>query len=158
MNKTIFNLDYKISIIIVSFLGILLGFLSNAFYVNGIIGLVIYLFKLILFSGIYVIFYFIEKNNKEFKLANKRMSGYLLISAILNIIFSIFSTAHLLSGFFLTLSGIVCFWLILSFISEIINVCLQNKIINKIINVNEKIGLAIANPIIKLIDSKITND
>ena len=157
MNKTIFNLDYKKSIIIVSVLGVILGFLSNAFYVNGFIELIFYIFRFSLFAFIYVVLYMLEKNNLEFKMSNKRMVGYLIVSSLLNIIFSIFATAHLLTTIFLTLSGIVCFWVIASFIIEIINVCIDNNIISKILRINEKVSLIIANPIIKFIDSKVNN-
>lgn len=158
MNKTIFNLDTKTSIIFVSALGILLGFLSNAFYVDGLMDLIFYVFRFILFVIIYAIFYVIEKKNDEFKQTNKRMIGYLAISSILNVIFSIFITSHILPSLFLTLSGVICFWLIITFTFEILHVCVNNKIINKTITVNEKIGSVVANPIVKLVDNISTND
>ena len=156
MNKTIFNLDYKLSVIIVSVLGILIGFLSNGFYINGVMSFIFYIFRFILFVGIYAIFYVIEKRNNDFKEANKRMIGYLMGSSILNIIFGIFIATNLLKGLFVTLSGIVCLWVIFSFIMEMLVACIDNKAITKIFDVNKKIG-SIANPILKVIDD-ITND
>lgn len=156
MNKTIFNLDYKVSIIIVSVLGILIGFLSNGFYVNGVMSFIFYIFRFILFIGMYAIFYVIEKRNSEFKEANKRMIGYLIGSSILNIIFGVFVASNLLRGLFVTLSGVVCLWIIFSFVMEILAVCIDNKIISKIFDINKKIG-SIANPILKVVDN-ITND
>ena len=157
MNKTIFNLNYKTSIIIVSILGIILGFISNAFYVDGIVDFILYIFRFALFVGIYLIIYFLEKF-KDFKLSNARMMGYLMINCTFNIVFALFSITHILPSLFLTLSGIVCFWTIFSFVIEILAVCIKNKFIDKIFNFNKKIGLLISSPIVKLVDSKITND
>lgn len=158
MNKTIFNLNYKSSVIIMSLLGIIFGFLSNVFYINGFLELIFYVFRFFLFIGVYLLIYLFEKNNNEFKVVNKRMMGMLIISSISNSIFAIFAITHLLSGLFVILSGVVCFILIVYFVMEIINVVNENKICQKIININEKIGSAIANPIVKYIESKITND
>ena len=153
MNKTIFNLDYKLSVIIVSVLGIIFAFLSNAFYVGGLMGFILYVFRFLLFIGVFLILNVIEKNNMEFKDSLKRMIGYLVISSSLNIIFSIFTTTHLLRGFFLICSGIVCFWLIVAFLLEIIKLYFNSKIVDSVLNVNKKIGLAVANPIARLFDT-----
>lgn len=157
MNNTIFNLNHKMSIIIVSIIGILLGFLSNAFYIGGILSFIFYIFRCILFIGIFGVLYLLEKKNTQFKSANKRMMGYLGISAIFNVVFSIFVVTHLLGALFITLSGIVCFWVIFSFVIEILNVCLENSVITKILSVNEKIGLIVGNPIAKVLDNLTTN-
>ena len=158
MNKTIFNLNYNISIWIIGIMGIMFAFLSNAFYVEGILELLSYVLRFVLFIGIYLFLYLVEKNNSDFKETTKRMMGYLISSSTCNIVFSIFVTSHLLRGLFLTLSGIICFWLILVFVVEIIKLYKSNKLIKRFFEVNKKIGLAFANPIIKFIDSKITND
>lgn len=157
MNKTIFNLDYKISVIIISFLGVLFAFLSNAFYVGGLFGFILYLFRFCLFISVFLLIHLIERNNNEFKNGSKRMLGYVAISSLLNTIFAVFTTTHLLKGVFLTLSGIVCFWLIFSFVIEILKLYFNNKIIDKIFSINEKIGLVLANPIVNVF-GKITND
>ena len=155
MNKTIFNLNYKTSIIIVSILGIILGFLSNAFYINGVLGYIFYLFRLIVFVGIYGIMNFLEKNNEEFRIATKRMIGYLSVGGILNIIFALFATTHILRELFLTLSGVVCFWVILAFVVEILIVYIkENKVINRILKIDEKIGAITSQAIVKLFKSK----
>ena len=156
MNKTIFNLDYKLSIIIISILGIVFAFLSNAFYISGFLEFILYIFRFILFIGVFLIFYILENNNMEFKNAITRMIGYLAINTVFNIVFAIFTTAHLLRGLFLTFSGIVCLWLIISFVIEITYLYTNNKIIEKILFINEKIGLVFSNPILKLFN-KITN-
>lgn len=158
MNKTIFNLNYNISIIIMGIIGVVFAFLSNAFYVDGIIELLCYIFRFMLFIGIFLLIYLVEKNHIEFKETNKRMMGYLTISSLCNVLFSIFVTSHLLRGMFLTLSGIVCFWLILAFVIEVVSLYTDSNLVKKIFNFNKKIGLAFANPIVKFVDSKITND
>ena len=158
MNKTIFNLDVKVSIMIVSILGIILSFLSNGFYVNSVLNFVFYVFRCILFVTLFVVFYMSESNNLQFKDALKRMVGYLIITEGLNLVCSVFVVTHLLRGVFVTISGIVCFLLIFTFVIEILNIYFSNKFIKVIFNINEKIGLKISNPIISFIESKITND
>ena len=103
LNKTILNLNYKISLIIVSVLGMVFAFLSNAFYVEGLMGYILYVLRLILFSSVYFIMFLLEKNNKEFKNAAKRMLGYVGVSSLFNMTFAIFSTTHLLKGVFLNI-------------------------------------------------------
>ena len=156
MNKTIFNLSYKSSIIIVSLLGIMFGFLSNAFYVNGVMDFILFAFRLILFLGVYLILFFIEKNNGEFKESTRRMLGYIGVSALLNIVCSIFVSTHLLSGLFITISGLVCFWEIMAFVIETLQLYFNNKFVGNLFMINKKIGLTLASPIIKLFN--ITND
>jgi len=156
MNKTIFNLNYKISIIIISILGILFAFLSNAFYVSGFLGFILYLFRLVLFIGVFLILHLSEKNNLEFKRTNKRMIGYLTINSLLNIVFAVFASAHLLRGVFLTFSGVICLWLIIAFVIEIARLYTNHKIVDKLLLINEKIGLVFANPIVNVFN-KITN-
>lgn len=158
MNKTFLNLDYKISVLIVSFFGIILGFLSNAFYVDSIIEMVLYVFRFLLFIGIYLLMFFIEKKNLEFKESLKRMSGYLLVSSILNVVFALFSLTHILVSVFLFMSGVLCLWVIVSFLLEIIYVYKINNNIKNIVNVNKKIGLILISPIIEKIEKGITND
>ncbi len=158
MNKTIFNLELKLSVIIVSILGIILSFLSNGFYVNGILNFIVYLLRCLLFVSLFIVFYVSENNNLQFKDTLKRMIGYLVIVEGLNIICSIFIVTHLLRGVFVTISGIVCFYLICAYVVEILKNCSNNKIVNAIFKINEKIGLTFANPIIKFIDTKITSD
>jgi len=150
MNKTIFNLNYKISIIIISILGILFAFLSNAFYVSGFLGFILYLFRLVLFIGVFLILHLSEKNNLEFKRTNKRMIGYLTINSLLNIVFAVFASAHLLRGVFLTFSGVICLWLIIAFVIEIARLYTNHKIVDKLLLINEKIGLVFANPIVNV--------
>ena len=158
MNKTIFNLEYKKSILISAFMGIFFGFLSNVFYVNGIMETIFYILRFALFIGIYLFLFFVEKKNLEFKEANKRMCGYIVVNCICNTLFSIFVSAHLLPGVFLTFSAIVCFWLISAFFVEILILKSNNLFLKKVYFFNEKIGLKFASPIIKFISRKITND
>lgn len=158
MNKTIFNLNTKISIIIISSLGILLGFLANAFYVVNFIDFVFYVFRAALFIGIYIILQILEKKNLEFKNTCKRMIGYLVLCYLANSICVLFSLTHIIKGVFLSASGIICFWTILVFVIEILKIYFDNKLLRKFTVINEKIGLAIANPIVKLIEDKATND
>lgn len=158
MNKTIFNLSYKTSVIAISVFGILLAFLSNAFYVDNFIEWILYIFRFLLFIAIYGVFYLLEKENKEFKETNKRIMGYLIANGILNITFAIFSLTHILQSLFLTLSGITCFILIHLFVVEILQLFLNNKIINTMFEIQKKIGLFLASPIVMFIDRKITND
>ena len=157
MNKTIFNLSYKISMIIFSLLGVLLGFLSNVYYVNGLSSFIFYLLRAVLFMGIYFGIYVLEKNS-DFKDSTRRMLGYLSVSYLVNMVCAIFSITHILGGVFLTISGLICFWLILAFVFELLVIYIDNRIINKIFNVNKKIGLAVAYPIVKLLSKKVTND
>lgn len=158
MNKTIFNLTYKNSLIAISILGVILAFLSNAFYVDNFIELILYIFRFALFISIYLIFYILEKNNEEFKLANKRVVGYLVVSGILNSVFAVFCLAHILPNLFLSLNGIICFILIYLFAMEIVGLFVNNNFVNKILNTHKKIGLFFASPIVKYVDKKITND
>lgn len=158
MNKTIFNLSYKASLTIMAILGVLFGFLSNAYYINGFLELIFYVFRFLMFIGVYLLIYLLEKGDENFKSFNKRMMGILVLSSIVNTIFAIFSSAHLLGGLFIVLSGVVCFILIMSFVIEIINVFHENKVFNIIVGLNKKIGNAFANPIVKSLEAKITND
>ena len=157
MNKTIFNFNLKISTILISSFGVLLGFLANAFYTNNFFGLIFFIIRSCLFVGIYLCVYFLEKNNFDFKNKCKRMVGYLIWCYLLNLLCSIFALTHILQGVFLTVSGVICFWTIASFILEILYLYFDKKWLSKIISVNEKIGLTIANPIVKIIETKTTN-
>ena len=94
---------------------------------------------------------------QEFKDKMKYVFGDLVLLSSLNFICSIFTTAHILAYMFLTFSGIISLYVIVSFTMEILNLYFKNEVINKVISLNKKIGLAIANPIIKSIE-KITND
>jgi hypothetical protein len=84
------------------------------------------------------------------------LGGILLLNAS-NLIFSIFTTTHILSGLFLTFSGVVSLYMVISFTLEIINLYYQNKFIDKMILFNKKIGTAVAEPIISLF-KRTTND
>ena len=69
---------------------------------------------------------------------------------------SIFVSTHLLSGLFITISGIVCFWEIMAFVIETLQLYFNNKFVRNLFVINKKIGLTLASPIIKLFN--ITND
>ena len=155
MNKTIFKLNYKNSIIIVSIVGIIFSFLSNAFYINGVMEFILYTFRLLLFLGIYLVLYFIEKDNIEFKESLKRIVGYMGATTLINLSCGVFVGTHLLSGLFIAISGIACLWLILAFVMEVLQFYIKNKFITNFYLANKKIGLTFANPIIKLFN--ITN-
>jgi hypothetical protein len=157
MNKTIFRIDYKISMIIVMVLGVVIGFVSNAYNVDGFMSLIFHFIKLIVLTFIYLGLYLIENKNIEFKDKLKYVFGDLVLLSSLNFICSIFTTAHILAYMFLTFSGVISLYVIVSFTMEILNLYFKNEVINKVISLNKKIGLAIANPIIKSIE-KITND
>ena len=153
MNKTIFNLNVKVSTIIMSSIGIVFAFLSNAFYVKGVVGYILYLFRIVLFCGVFLCVYATEKN-EEFKETMKRIVGYFGINLIFNSIFALFSATHLLTFLFITLSSIICVYLIVSLVFEILNVILNKKYIYKIIKINEKITLKSAHLFIKLLAYK----
>ncbi len=157
MNKTIFRLDYKISMLIVSVLGIVMGFITNAYGVNGIISFIFHLFKIFILTFLYLVLYFVENKNLDFKNKLKYMLGGILLLNASNLIFSIFTTTHILSGLFLTFSGVVSLYMVISFTLEIINLYYQNKFIDKMILFNKKIGTAVAEPIISLF-KRTTND
>jgi len=158
MNKTIFQIDYKLSIIIVSLIGIIIGFISNGYMVNGLMPLLFYLIKMIVLCGLYLVFYLIENKNEEFKYKLKYMMGYLLVLNSFNLICIIFSLTHILSGLFLTLTSIVSLYIIVSFVLEILVLYFDNEIVDRIVNINKKIGQAVADPIVSFFDKKITND
>lgn len=158
MNKTIFNLSDRFSIIIMGLFGIILGFLANAFYVNTFISYLLYILRAGLFLGAFIISYVLEKRSMIFKIACKRMLGYLLICYSFNLLCTLFSLTHILKEVFLTISGLVCFWTILVFALEILSIFFNQKWISKFQMINEKIGLAIANPIVRLIQNKTTSD
>ena len=158
MNKTIFNLTTKASILLIASFGILLGFLANAFYVNTFISYILYILRSALFVGVYVVIHFTEKKNKLFKDASKRMIGYLSMCYISNLLCALFSLTHILKEIFLTASGLVCFWTILVFVIEILYMFSNQKWVVKFQSFNEKIGLTFANPIVKIIENKTTND
>lgn len=158
MNKTIFNLDSKISIIMIAVLGIIFSFMTNAFYVVNFWGFILYFFRFCLFAGIYLLFYFAEKNNLVFKSRCKVMGGYLLVNASINIACALFSVTHILKDVFLLVSGIMCFWSILAFMGEIMILFIERKWLKRICDLNEKIGSIFINPIVKIFEKKITND
>lgn len=158
MNKTIFQIDYRLSIIIVSLIGIIIGFISNGYMVNGFVPLLFYIIKITILCGLYLVFYLIENKNKEFKCKVKYMMGYLVLFNSFNLICVIFSLAHILDGLFMTLTSIISLYIIISFVLEILVLYFNNEIVEKIVNANKKIGLAVANPIVNFFDSKITND
>jgi hypothetical protein len=158
MNKTIFQIDYKLSVMIISILGIIVGFISNGYGINGLGGLFMHLIKILMFVGIYLVFYLIENKNTTFKEKLKYMLGNIMIANAINFTFAIFSLTHILPYLFLTLSGIVSLYIIVSFIFEILSLYVDNKLINKLITVNKKIGNAIAEPITSFFDKKFTND
>ena len=45
MNKTIFQIDYKISVLIICVLGVIVGFVSNAYSVNGVVSFIFHFIK-----------------------------------------------------------------------------------------------------------------
>ena len=156
MNKTFLNLNYKNSLILLSSIGILFALLSNVYYVNGFLGVILYVLRFSLFILFFIAFYLLERYQVDFKEASKRMIGYLGVCAICNCICSIFVVTNLLKGLFLTCSGVVCLWCILSFVIEIFRVYKSHKFVEKWFQVNKKIGSFIANPILSVV-SKITN-
>lgn len=158
MNKTIFQIDYKLSIIIVSILGIVIGFVSNAYSVSGIVGLLFHFIKIIILTGLYLVFYLIENKNDSFKTTLKYMFGTIVVLNGFNLIFTIFSSTHILEHLFLTLSGVISLYIIISFVLEILSLYYKNEIADKIILFNKKIGTAVADPIISFFEKKITND
>ena len=158
MNKTIFQLDYKISMLIVSLVGIFVGFISNVYNVKGVLGFIFYLIELVLLTGLFFILYCIENKNKEFKNKVKYLFGDLALMSVLNIVFALFSITHIMQFLFITLSGIACLCIIYVFALEIVHLYLENKTVVKLVDFNKKIGDAIATPIVKLISKKTTND
>lgn len=157
MNKTIFQIDYKISVLIIAILGIIVGFVSNAYAVNGITSLIFHLIKVGVLTLVYLALYLIENKNNVFKEKLKYIFGDLVLFNFMNIIFSIFICAHILPQLFLTLSGIVSLYIVVSFCLEIVDLYYKNEIVTKVMNLNKKIGVAVANPIVNVID-KTTND
>lgn len=158
MNKTIFNLNSKTSIIIVASLGVFFSFLTNAFYIVDFWDFILYILRFCLFVGIYLALYYVEKSNLAFKNRCKVMGGYFLTNALVNIGCAIFSVTHILKDMFLLFSGIVCFWTIFAFVAEILMLVVKNKWVKRISEVNEKIGSIFINPIVKLFENKTTND
>ncbi|MBR3891323.1 MAG: hypothetical protein IKJ30_04545 [Bacilli bacterium] len=157
MNKTIFQIDYKISVIIICVLGIISGFVSNAYTVNGVVSFIFHFIKIGVLTLIYLALYLIENKNKQFKEKLKYLFGDLAILNLMNIVFAIFISTHILPQLFLTMSGIISLYIVVSFSFEIVTLYYKNEIIGKITEFNKKIGNAIANPIVNLIDN-ITND
>ncbi len=157
MNKTIFQIDYKISVLIICVLGVIVGFVSNAYSVNGVVSFIFHFIKIGVLTLIYLALYLIENKNKQFKEKLKYLFGKLTILNLMNIIFAIFISTHILPQLFLTMSGIVSLYIVVSFCFEIVTLYYKNEIISKIIEFNKKIGNAIANPIVNLIEN-ITND
>lgn len=157
MNKTIFQIDYKISVLIISILGIIVGLISNVYGVNGIVAFLLYFIKINVLTLIYLSLYLIENKCEPFKHKLKYIFGYLLILNASNLIFSILTSAHVLPQLFFALSGIVSLYVIISFVAEILDLYYKNEIVAKLISFNKKIGNAIANPIVNFIE-KITND
>ena len=158
MNKTIFNLNSKISIIIIACFGIVFSFMTNAFYVVNFWSFILYVFRFCLFVGIYLLLYLFEKQNLEFKQKCKIMGGYFLGNALVNICCALFSVTHILKEIFLLVSGIVCFWSILAFIVEIVILFVKGNLLNKISITHEKIGSILINPIVRIFEKKTTND
>lgn len=157
MNKTIFQLDYKVSVIIVSILGIFIGFVSNAYNVNGGLAFVFHFVKLLLLTGAFFALYLLENKNKEFKDKLKYVVGDLFLLNAINLMFSIFVVTHIISPLFIILSGIVSLYVIFMFVMEIVNLYFENSTIGKVMNFNKKIGDAIATPITRMVN-KSTND
>ena len=158
MNKTIFNLNSKISITIIACLGIILSFMANAFYVENFWNYILYIFRFFLFVGVYVLIYWLENQNIEFKKKCKIMAGYLVGNALVNICCAWFSVTHILKEIFLLISGLVFFWSIIAFSLEIVIIFVNSKWLNKIVYTHEKIGSILINPIVNIFEKKITND
>ena len=158
MNKTIFQIDYKLSVIIISILGIIIGFVTSAYNVTGMPSFLLYFIKVTILSFLYLIFYLIENKNSDFKEKLKYILGNLLALNGLNITFAVFCAAHILPSLFLTLSGLISLHIIASFVLEIIALYFKNNVIEKIISFNKKIGTVVADPIVRFFDKKITND
>ena len=152
--KTFLNLNHKLSLIIVSIIGIVFAFLSNAYYVNGLINLALYVIRIIIFTLIFLFFYLFEKKDLEFKEFNKRGIGYLVINGTFNIICTIFVSTNLLRELFVTLSGIICLGLIICFILEIIKMYSQNKFIEKCFKVTSGISENVGNFFVKLVSER----
>ena len=108
--------------VILSVLGILLGFIANAFYVGSFMGFILYVLRTFLFVGIYLGIYLLEKQNMDFKRLAKRMMGYLGVCYVGNLVCILFALTHILKGVFLTVGGLICFCTIVAFIFEILNI------------------------------------
>ena len=142
---------------IVAIVGMIVGFISNLYYVSSIKSFIEYLVKLLAANILLFFIYCNERKNLEFKKITRRMTAYILTSSLINISFSFFVLTNILKMLFINLSGIVCFWLIISELSEIIKIYKDYKVINPISKFNKKIELFIS-PILEYVEKKITND
>lgn len=154
MNKTIFNLNLKMSVIILASLGVLFSVMSNAFYVDDFIGFILCLFRSVLIVGGYLGIYLLEKHNTEFKSITKRMFGYLGMCYVANQVCILFSLTHILKNTFLTISGLVCFYTIVMFVLELINIFYSKRLVKQMIVFNERKTLFLTNLLLELIERK----
>lgn len=156
MNNNILKLDNKKIIVFLSLVGIIIGFTLNVYFVNGIGKFFFYIMKLIVINILSFVITIKLKNNHELEDSIHNISSYILLASILNFICSLFVISKILPTMFIFVSGIVCFWLIVSLCLEIVVQYNEKIKRDRIYLLNKKIGLMI-NPILKSIRDKITN-
>ena len=89
MNKTILGLDERISIIILSAIGMLFTFIGGYGTINSLVSFLFILIKCVVFVVIPLALYVLEKNNMEFKKVAGIYTSYFIINLVMTVIASI---------------------------------------------------------------------
>lgn len=89
MNKTILGFDERISIIILSAVGMLFTFIGGYGAINSLVSFLFILIKCVVFVVIPLALYVLEKNNMEFKKVAGIYTSYFIINLVMTVIASI---------------------------------------------------------------------
>lgn len=114
MNKTILRLDEEISIIILSCITMFFTFISSYSPVISLISFLFVVVKTIIFVVVPLIFYFLERNNMEFKKIAGIYTSYFIINLIVTIMASISFANGIVSVFWKFLFDLVNLVILLS--------------------------------------------
>lgn len=89
MEKTVFNLNSRVSIIILSAISVLFSFISNYAQINSIISFLFIAVKASIFVVIPLIVYILEKQSLKFKKIAGIYTSYFVINFVITIIASV---------------------------------------------------------------------
>lgn len=164
MKKTMFGLDSRILIMILSSICMLFTFLGRYCIINSFISFVFNIVKLLIFVLIPLMFYFCEKEDDKLKKIAGIYTSYFIINLIVTIISSLSFVDGQISFVWQSLFDLVNLIILLSclfiFVEQLLDYNGANNKFYKgtIMKIVYKVGFLVSYPFIRFINSKINKN
>lgn len=162
MNKTIFNIDEKLSIIILSLISLFFSFVSICSPITGLISFLIVLVKSVIFIILPFIIYVMEKNSEKFK----NIAGIYLVYFSFNLLIIILASVLHINEFvwlffkflfdlFVLLILLTSFFVFIDYVLQYVGI--KSRMYSIIMKMVYVVANCISFPFLRFLDKKIIN-